>query len=177
MFCESHEQQVVKRAEALQPIACGIIFADFSDFDADPHELRQEGHVFSRHFRQTEHCQDLPTGLQALVAAADVAAQGQTRSNGSDFATDISAQDPADGMNFQLQFPEIVTNMTGTEQHIFGSALLPHWQSGPRVESAGFVIDIPRTPPLHDQHQIGLPTVSDTGNWDYDNFFMNWGYD
>jgi hypothetical protein len=88
MFCESHEQQVVERAEALQPIACATVLADFSDCHSDPQELREEGHVFSRHFRQTGHWQDRPTGLQALVAAADVAVEGQMRSNDSDIMND-----------------------------------------------------------------------------------------
>jgi hypothetical protein len=100
-FCKSNEQQVIKRAEALQPIACEIILADFSDCDAHPHELRQEGHVFSAHFKQTEDCQDQPAGLRAPVAAADVA-------------------DPMDETGLPPQSPENVTRVEEIERHLFG---------------------------------------------------------
>jgi hypothetical protein len=169
MFCKSNEQKVTERAEALQPIACEAMLTDFSDCDAHPDELRQEGHVFSRHFRHTS-CEGPPIGLQALAAAADVAVQDQTRLNDSGFTTGSSARDPMIGMDFQSQFPGITTNMTGSEQNVFGSTLLSDWQSGPRLEAAGFNINSAATPAL-------LPTAGDTGNWDYDNFFMNWGFE
>lgn len=111
---------MIDRAEALQPIACEIMLADFSDCDAHPNELRQEGHVFSRHFRQTGDSQDQPTGLRALVAAADVAVQDQIRSNVSGFATDVSVENPMNETSLQPRFPGTLTRMEGMEQHLFG---------------------------------------------------------
>lgn len=177
MFCEANEQQVTERAEALQPIACGIVFEDFSGYDAHPRELRQEGHVFSRHFRQTEDHHEPPAGLQALVAAADVAVQDQMRSTNSGFATDIPAHDQMDEVRFQHQFSGTVENMTGTAQQAFDPTLLPHWQPGPGLEAAEYGFNPAPTPSLHDFQQTALPTVGNARNWDYDNFFMNWGYD
>lgn len=128
------------------------------DCDANPDELREEGHVFSRHFKWTEACQVQPTGFRALVAAAEVAVQDQIRSNDSGFAIDVSGQHPTNHSGLQPQFSEITTRMEGIEQQFMtptpSSAERTHDVSEVQTRDLHAMVPLPTAP----QVEPGMPT-------------------
>ncbi|KAM0714566.1 hypothetical protein Q7P37_009862 [Cladosporium fusiforme] len=168
-FCEARDSQVTDRAKALQLIACKLVLQGFSDHDTHPSELRLEGHVFSRHFKASEVSQESPAGLQALVAAADVAAADQMHTNNFGSASNTPPRhNTMDDARFQHQFPGNAIDMAEIEQQGLGPPLLPQWQSASGsswsrgTEAANFPFDNALNPPLHQFDQAGMISAGDT---------------
>lgn len=88
---------MVLRAEALQAVACGIVLAEFSDYSLHQDELREDGHLFSRHFRLTERCQDLPypeqTDSQQMIPQHDQQFGTQSLPQYSFASSDMNARE------------------------------------------------------------------------------------
>lgn len=112
-FCESKHSQLKVKAKALQRVACATIRQGFSEYDIDPAELFEEGHVFSRHFRAVEASQDSSAGLQALVAAAD-----QVQANNPGLDADLPQYHPEGEMRSQQQLSGATLDMAAMNQHV-----------------------------------------------------------
>jgi len=74
-FCEENLQHVIAKAQILQTTACQLVEGEFRESGADLTELREDGHVFSRHFKHPQSGPFRPDqgpGLNALAMAAEI---------------------------------------------------------------------------------------------------------
>lgn len=74
-FCEENLPHVLAKAQTLQSTACQLVRSEFAESGAAPNELREDGHIFSRHFLHLESGLFRPgqsSNVDALVTAAEM---------------------------------------------------------------------------------------------------------
>lgn len=156
-FCNSKRNYLLERAEALQPAACNAICRGFTQ--AESVELVAQGHIFSRHFR-ADSPQNPPTGLQALVAAAD-RIQGRTPVTDGDFPHDRSAGNPQS----YAQLPDATSDMPGTCQQVRRQSTPPEWQPATELDwPPDAVAQIPSVATSSDPRSLNHSTEASCGS-------------
>jgi len=129
-FCEENLQHVMDKAEILQIAACQLVEGDFRESGAELIELREDGHLFSKHFEHLRSGSFRPEqgpGLDSLAMAAEIMhersqgilATGSTRleDNGCSEVPLTTAGDHVtevrEGGETRSMFPSTVPGMEG----------------------------------------------------------------
>lgn len=159
-FLEAQERLIMAKAKALQPVACELIFQAFDQEDATTLELREEGHVFSRHFKNYCVSRNPTVGLQASVAAADVAASQHSHIS-SNYIPRNEVQETVGSEQPEHRVAAVAMDATTTCQPDLRQTLTSHWQPSGQaiwtggVESDGF--------PCNDTETLAMNQFPETG--------------
>ena len=119
-------EEVWKRAEELQLVACEAVVCGFRDRTVDPAELQEHGHVFSKHFMQPFVCPAQDGGTTALNALAAAAERAQSNPQS---ATLLERRRDSMVMP-DLQFPDPCSHAS--------LAVQGHAQAAPLVENGSY---------------------------------------